>query len=1124
MPLRLWPGDVMRAESSPRFAILLLGARAYEWLLASIEGMRKDSMSDVSVGLADIDDTLLTKPSEAFPLTDLQHAYVFGRRPGLELSGVASHVYLEFHGPRLDLDRLADALHRLTTQHEMLRAVLTPDGQQRVLPPPSRRREIPVEDLTGQAGSGRRNALARVRAELSQQQPPADQAEPLQVRVSLLGAGEQRLHLRVDLLFLDLPSVLRLLVQWRRGYDQPEWTPPAVAASFRDYPAALTRLRASAAGDRDAAYWQDRLPQLPAAPELPLAVAPEQLGTPSFEHHRVTLDAARWASLAGYARRRQLDPSTVLLAAYAEVLRTWSKTEQFTVIVTSNARQPTHPQIGEVVGEFTTPQLLAVTGRAGQSFAERAADLADQLETDRGHGTVSGIEVMRELARQNGGRAAMPVVFSSTVGAAESAGGDPLASFGEPLHIATATPQVWLENQLWERAGELIVAWHAVEGLFPPGLVADLLAAYQRLLSRLADDEASWELGGGLAGLPPAHAVEQQAANATDEPLPAVRLHDLVAAAAQRRPDAVAVITEAGEFSYRWLTEQAHRLARRLRECCDPRPGTLVAVSMPAGAEQLAAILGVLHSGAAYVAIDPTLPEQRRHALLQRCRVPAVVTDEALREELSWPAGVTVVTGADEATRRCDPAPVTSPQRPDDLAYVIFTSGSTGEPKGVMITHQMAGNTIQDINQRYAVAATDRVLALAPTGFDLSVFDIFGVLGAGGAVVVPAAGRASDPTHWTELADRHGVTIWNTVPAPMQMWVDARSEAADAGVAGGSAADRLRLVLLSGDWIPTDLPARIREQFPAAQVISLGGATEGSIWSVAYPIGEVPPEWPSIPYGKPLANQTLHIYDAWLEPCPTWVTGEIYIGGAGVAAGYWDDPERTAERFLTHPVTGARIYRTGDLGRYLPGGDIEILGREDHQVKINGYRVELGEIEAVLARQPGVRQALVTAPAHPHTGQRQLAAYLVMTGGEPDPARLREAVAQLLPQFMVPSHYLAIDELPITRNGKVDKAALPEPWRHDEGGAPERAAPTNTVEQRLLAIWCKQLGHDDIGVRDGFFDVGGDSLHAVGILREVRQEFGIGPDAEQELIEGLFMNTDIADFGELVGTAAVAAS
>jgi pyochelin synthetase len=332
---------------------------------------------------------------------------------------------------------------------------------------------------------------------------------------------------------------------------------------------------------------------------------------------------------------------------------------------------------------------------------------------------------------------------------------------------------------------------------------------------------------------------------------------------------------------------------------------------------------------------------------------------------------------ADAPPGRPSPGPARDGPAPADLAYVIYTSGSTGKPKGVMVEHGSAANTVADINQRFGIGPADRVLALSALSFDLSVYDVFGTLAAGAAVVLPSPAGAHDPAHWDTLLTRHRVTVWNSVPALMQARLDAYGRP-DAPPRTG-----LRLVMLSGDWIPVTQPDAIRRHHPGARVVSLGGATEAAIWSIWYPIGEVPPEWSRIPYGTPLSNQTMHVLDGQFDDCPVWVTGEIYIGGAGVARGYWADPERTAERFLLHPGTGERLYRTGDLGRYLPGGDIEFLGRADSQVKLNGHRIELGEIAAALERQDGVREALATVAANPATGKRQLVAYVVPDRHDP---------------------------------------------------------------------------------------------------------------------------------------------
>jgi pyochelin synthetase len=371
---------------------------------------------------------------------------------------------------------------------------------------------------------------------------------------------------------------------------------------------------------------------------------------------------------------------------------------------------------------------------------------------------------------------------------------------------------------------------------------------------------------------------------------------------------------------------------------------------MDGGPEQMIAVLGTLLSGAAYLPIDSKHPVSRRNQMLAEAQVRTVLTQ-------SWLSTDALPSFAERIDVDLIPSASSPLTRhggtPEDLAYVIYTSGSTGVPKGVMISHGAARNTIDDINRRFQVCPEDRLLGISNLSFDLSVYDVFGPLGAGGCLVLPDPDRRDDPSHWANLIRECGVTIWNSVPAKMQMLLDhLDSQELRSPLS-------LRLILLSGDWIPVSLAARIRERIPNAETISLGGATEASIWSIFHPIKELPAGLERIPYGKPLANQTFHVLDAALRACPDWTLGELYIGGAGLSIGYLGDEATTTEKFICHPESRERLYRTGDIGRYLPDGNIEILGREDFQVKIHGHRIEPAEIEAALQSHPAVATGAV---------------------------------------------------------------------------------------------------------------------------------------------------------------------
>jgi amino acid adenylation domain-containing protein len=363
--------------------------------------------------------------------------------------------------------------------------------------------------------------------------------------------------------------------------------------------------------------------------------------------------------------------------------------------------------------------------------------------------------------------------------------------------------------------------------------------------------------------------------------------------------------------------------------------------------------------------------------------------------------------------------PLVCGPRAEDVCYVIFTSGSTGTPKGVVVTHRSVVNLIDWVNRTYRVGPADRILFVTSFCFDLSVYDIFGVLAAGGSVrPVPAADLA-EPDTVVDLLEQEDITIWDSAPAALAMVMPFVQSREPAG------RDRLRLVLLSGDWVPVPLPDQIRASFPGAEVVALGGATECTVWSNHYRVGDVDPRWPSIPYGKPMQNARYYVIGGDLRPAGLGEEGDLYIAGDCVALGYARSPGRTAARFLPDPWSrrsGERMYRTGDRARWLPSGDLEFLGRLDDQVKIRGYRVELGEVQNALLQVPGVRAASVVAPPGP--GGRTLAAFYVPAGEPLSKAELTGVLRTILPSYMVPTRVAALDELPLTDTGKVDRAAL----------------------------------------------------------------------------------------------------
>lgn len=880
-----------------------------------------------------------TAEAAPFPLTDIQEAYLIGRAAELELGRVGCHAWREFeHAESHDLDRLERSWNLLVRRHPMLRAFFTPDGRQQVIEevPPYRIARLDLRDCTAEE---REAQLSALRATQSHRLFDPATWPLFGITVALLPSGRMRLGIGIDLLIADAAALVLLFREWGALYADLARVLPPLAGQFRDH---ARRHAAQGASARDRSYWEARLDQLPPGPDLPRL--PPLEGPPRFRRWTHRLPAPQWAALKRAAAEHGLTPSALLAAAYAEILAAWSRRPRFCLTLTRFAAPP---EMAGVVGDFTSTILLEADSTL-PGFLDRARGLQRRLLRDLDHAGMSGVQVLRQLRRRRPEVEPVSVVFTSTLGhpALDPAAPSPLAWLGETVHAITQTPNVAMDHHVLEEDGALLAGFDVVEGWFPPGVVEAMTAAHAALLAALAAGEGTAWTRPVAAALP---RPQRRAALVLGPP--GGPLHAAFETWAAREPGRPALGDSERVLDYGTLDRAATFLGARLM----PAVGRdrLVAIGLAKGWRQVVAVLAVLKAGAAYLPVDPGLPAARRRHL--------VAHGEAL--PLDNPAEVDAALDAALAGGPI-PAlpPVTDPQR---LAYVIYTSGSTGEPKGVMVEHAAALGTVAEVNRRWAIGPADRALGLSALGFDLSVWDIFGPISAGGALVLPGAEDGRDPARWAALLLRHGVTVWNSVPSSMAMLLEHGGGRLPPGHA-------LRLALLSGDWVPLALAARLRAELAqrGGQAVALGGATEAAIWSNAQEIEAEPdPAWPSVPYGAPLAGQMLHVVNGRGEDCPDWVTGEIEIAGAGVARGYWRDPLRTAERFRTAP-DGTRRYRTGDLGRFRPcrgRGDgptpLEFLGREDAQVKLQGHRVELGEVEAVLAAHPDVAQAAAAALA-----------------------------------------------------------------------------------------------------------------------------------------------------------------
>ncbi|NEW41027.1 amino acid adenylation domain-containing protein [Nocardia cyriacigeorgica] len=1006
-----------------------------------------------------------TEATHEIATTALQHAYWVGRAPEQPLGGVGCQTYFELSGARIEPSGLAGAVDELVRCHPMLRARFpAPDRclVDETVPP----YHLPVHDLVDSAPGTVRAHLAQVRERLRNHRFDIASGDCWAIELTRT-ADHAVIHIAIDLIIADITGIGLLLEDlaelYRGGSVAPAPMPIPPVPSIAGSGGAV----ASAS--------------LPEGPRLPRIDESEVV----FGRHSFVMDATATAAMDAACRAVGVTRAAALLACFELVLRRWSGDEDFLVTVTTFGRTP---EFARTVGDFTETRLQIGRGTSGPVFSTEAGRTQQGLRSALDAPPAGA--VLADAVRAGTGHSGLsPVVFTYAADI-PLLGAEAAETLGTVAEVRSMTPQVLIDHQVCTLGDSLVLSWDCREGCFPAGVLSEMFDAYRALVTGLGERDWSTD---ATVRLPDAALAARVRRNDTSAPIPEGSLTDLFRKRVAEHPNRIALSWRTGEFdehtltsrlldretvTYRELDDHARRVAAALAE--QHRPGAVIGIQLPKGPMQIVAVLGTLLAGCVYLPIAMDQPAQRFQRICAGSGLAGVIR-YVRNQPREQPAKAVV----HDISAMLDHTPgEPRPVDPSGPAYIIYTSGSTGEPKGVVVSHTAALNTVVDINRRNEIGADDAVLAVSGLDFDLSVYDIFGPLSRGARIVTLSDEARRDAFHWRGLILDLGVTVWNSAPGLMEMLLIA------AGETPGSLG-MLRRVFLSGDWIPLDLPPRLRIAAPRARLVAMGGATEAAIWSNEYVVDEVDSAWASIPYGYPLANQRFRVVDTEGADQPAHVPGELWIGGTGVALGYHHAPERTAERFVRDD-DGVRWYRTGDLGCYWADGTLQFLGRIDAQVKVRGYRVECGEIEHVLRSHPAVENAVVV----PIRNRSALGAVVVgLASTDVTEEQLRGYAANQLPAYMTPAVVVRTAQLVLTNNGKVDRR-----WAErllSEQSAPSVApGPDTTVERLVAEVWAQVLGIADIDAETNFFALGGDSLRATEVCARLTGRGVLGAEVE----------------------------
>ena len=1031
----------------------------------------------------------------AFPLAPMQHAMWVGRHDSQPLGGVAGHLYVEFDGGAIDPERLAQAATSLALRHPMLRVRFLSDGTQQIDADSGRVGfPVAVHDFRDLAEDAAGERLLGLRDVKSHQQLDG---QVFELTLSLLPGDKSRLHVDLDMQAADAMSYRTLMTDLAKLYQGRQL--PELDFGYQEYRNEIVRREAEPrpAHDADRDWWSRRLPELPDPPALPTANR-KTLSRNSTRRWQ-WLDPETRDALFVHARSYGVTPAMMFAAALSHTLANWSSTSRFLLNVPLFGREPLHPDVESLVGDFTSSLLLDIDLTGATDAASRAHSVQDAMRTAAAHSAYPGLSVLRDLARHRGAQVLAPVVFTSALGLGELFGSDVTQAFGTPSWIISQGPQVSLDAQVTEFDGGVMVNWDVREDVFPSGVIDAMFAHHVDELRRLASASDAWTQP-DPPGLPPGQRAVRDTVNGRIATPSGEALHDGFFRSAQSRPDAPAVLSSSGDLTYGQLRRQALALAAALRDNGISN-GDTVAVVGPKTAEQVPALLGILAAGGVYLPISADQPRERAERILHAGQVKLALVCGGQPLALPVPA-LTIADLLDNAPADPEFQPATTD--PAALAYVLFTSGSTGEPKGVEVTHAASMNTVEFIAEHFDIGPSDRCLALSTLEGDISVMDIFVTLRTGGSIVVVDEAQRRDPDAWARLIDTHDVTVLHFMPG----WLEMLTEV------GAGRLSSVRVVPTGGDWVRPEVVRRLRADAPALRFAGLGGATETATHNTIFEVGdldELSPDLTALPFGLPLSNNVCRVVNDRGGDCPDWVAGELWISGRGVARGYRGRPDLTAERFVEHD--GRTWYRTGDLARYWPDGVLEFVGRADHRVKISGYRVEIGEVEVALRRIPGVSTA-VAAVVTATGGSEVLAAAIHADDPQLTADTVHSAMADLLPAHMIPQHVSFVDHVPYTLAGKIDRrvvvgqliAAVADSTAH------EHRVPSTPVESAIAAIVGDVLGVDPVGVGDDFFALGGDSVLATQAVARIRAWLDT-PDA---IVADIFATRTVAALAGLL--------
>ncbi len=973
----------------------------------------------------------------------------------------------------LNASVLARSLNEIVRRHEALRtAFAVEDNEPYQVIKPELNIDLPLVDLTRLPENDRPEEAQRLVMQEAQGVFDLKTGPVVRAKIFRLSASEHWLllnthHIASDRWSMGLFSeeLAALYKAFAGGQPSPL---PELIAQYADYAVWQRAWLQGEALQKQLGYWEEQLRGAPASLELPTDNPRPPVPTYRGSIRTLVLPAELVAKLSDLCQREGVTQFMALLAAFDTLM--FRYTGQEDIVVGSPIANRTRAEVEPIIGFFINTLALRARLSPDQSFSQLLSQIRGVALEGYAHQDlpferlVEGLHLERSLS-YNPIFQVMFALQNAPMQALELPG---IRLERAPVFTGTSMFDMsWYTIEVPE--GLLLRAEYSTD-LFEASTVDRMLEHFHNIVEAVVGNPQL-----ALSRIPLQNLAERTQIlvdrNATEAPFAEQCIHSLFELQVEKTPDAIAVTFADKHLTYAQLNARANQLAHFLRKL-GVGPDVLVGLCVERSPEMVVGLLGILKAGGAYIPLDPAYPKDRITYILEDAHAPVLITDESLAEVFSDGSAKVVRLDSNWIQIAAESeANLSNAASTHNLAYVIYTSGSTGKPKGVQLEHRSVANFLESMRVQPGMTADDVLLAVTTLSFDIAGLEIYLPLTTGARVVIASREETVDGHLLLDRMQQCGATVMQATPATWRMLLDA----------GWDRSPRLK-ILCGGEALPRELADQVLLR--CSSLWNMYGPTETTIWSSVLKVEEGGAGTVSI--GRPIANTQMYILDRHMAPVPDGVSGELYIGGDGLARGYFNRPELTAEKFVPDPFRrkpGARLYRTGDLARYLPDGTIAFLGRSDFQVKLRGHRIELGEIEAALTQHSAIRQAVV-AVREDKPGDQRLVAYMV--GVPVDAAELKNHLRESLPDYMIPSVFMMMESLPLTPNGKIDRKALPIPEYQRDASA-DFVAPQNPLEQTLAGIFCQVLHLEKVGTTDDFFSLGGHSLLATQVISRIRQ-------------------------------------